>query len=82
MIDGNGNIIDKHGRKKFDASKLADDGDIPKLYNYNGRRFSPADVIGFFDQDKKGNSLMRTNKDGELIDNFGRLVNDKGYLID
>ena len=38
-IDKNGNLIDNYGRKKFDKSHLTSDGDLPKLFNYNGRRF-------------------------------------------
>ena len=44
--DANQNIIDNHGRKKFDKAHLTSDGDLPKLFNYNGRRLDIADCIG------------------------------------
>lgn len=45
-IDSNGNMIDNHGRKKFDKKQMTKDGDLPKLFNYNGRRFDITDCIG------------------------------------
>jgi hypothetical protein len=45
-IDADGNMIDNHGRKKFDRSQMTADGDLPKLFNYNGRRFDINDVTG------------------------------------
>jgi len=45
-IDGNGHLIDNYGRKKFDKTQMTGDGDLPKLFNYNGRRFDINDVIG------------------------------------
>lgn len=46
LTDKAGNIIDKNGRKKFDKKQLTADGDLPKMFNYNGRRFDINDVIG------------------------------------
>ena len=45
-IDKDGHLIDNYGRKKFDKQHLNSDGDLPKLFNYNGRRFDITDVIG------------------------------------
>jgi len=45
-IDKDGHLIDNYGRKKFDRQHLTSDGDLPKLFNYNGRRFDITDVIG------------------------------------
>jgi hypothetical protein len=70
------------GRKKFDRKQL-DDGDIQKLLNYNGKRFDIKDVIGVFDKDANGNiMLQRGDQPGVYVDNTGRRVNEKGYLID
>lgn len=44
-------MIDNHGRKKFDKRQMTPDGDLPKLFNYNGRRFDITDCIGQFDKD-------------------------------
>jgi len=73
--------VDKDGRKKFDKRQLNDE-DIHKLFNYNGKRFDIKDVMGQFDKDQNGNIVPQNNGNGKLLDNLGRLVNDKGYLID
>ena len=78
---GNGHIVDKQGRKKFDRKQL-DDGDIQKLLNYSGRRFDIKDVMGVFDKDANRNIIVQRSENGTLVDNVGRRVNDKGYLID
>lgn len=46
LVDDFGNLVDKNGRKKFDKKQLTPEGDLPKLYNYSGRRFDVADIIG------------------------------------
>ena len=78
---GNGHIVDKIGRKKFDR-KLLDDGDMQKLLNYNGKRFDIKDVIGVFDKDANGNIILQRGHANSFTDNVGRSVNEKGYLID
>ena len=55
---------------------------MPKLFTYNGRRFDVTDVIGQFDKDPNGNTMLRMNQAGDHIDNKGRRVNEKGYLVD
>ena len=61
-IDQTGNIIDNYGRKKFDKAHTTTDGDIPKLFNYNGRRFDVTDIIGQLDKDANGNILPLTDE--------------------
>lgn len=80
---GNGHIVDKLGRKKFDRKQL-DDGDIQKLLNYTGKRFDIKDVIGVFDKDANGNIILQRGANGssQFVDNVGRRVNEKGYLVD
>jgi hypothetical protein len=63
-LDKDGNIIDNVGRKKFDKSQLTQDGDLPKLFNYNGRRFDITDVIGSVDKDRNGDLTPKTNSKG------------------
>lgn len=53
-----------------------------KLFNYNGKRFDIKDVMGQFDKDQNGNIVPQNNGSGRLLDNLGRPVNEKGYLID
>lgn len=61
---------------------MTPEGDLPKMFNYNGRRFDITDVIGQFDKDAEGNIIPHTDERGNLTDNLGRKVNTKGYLID
>jgi len=51
-IDASGNLIDNYKRKKFDKSHMTPDGDLPKFFNYNGRRFDITDIIGQIEKDK------------------------------
>lgn len=81
-IDENGNLIDNYGRKKFDKTQMTADGDLPKLFNYNGRRFDINDVIGQVEKDAKGEMVLHKNKKGQLVDKQGRMINSKGYLVD
>jgi len=81
-VDKDGSIIDNHERKKFDKAHLTEDGDLPKLFNYNGRRFDVVDTLGQVDKDRNGEITPQTNSRGQLIDNQNRRVNSRGYLID
>jgi hypothetical protein len=81
-IDDGNHMIDNIGRKKFDKKQMTQEGDLPKLFNYNGRRFDVTDCIGIVDKDEAGNILPHTDKKGILRDNLGRRINSKGYLVD
>lgn len=61
---------------------MTPDGDLPKLFNYNGRRYDITDCIGQVDKDSSGNFVPITDKSGHTVDNQGRRINSKGYLID
>jgi hypothetical protein len=76
-----GHLVDFLGRKKFDKSQLTKDGDLPKLFNYQGKRFDIKSVMGQFDKDAHGRIVPQNGKEG-LCDNLGRRCNEKGYLID
>lgn len=75
-------MVDNFGRKKFDRSQMTSDGDLPRLFNYNGRRFDVTDTLGQLDKDKVGNIIPETDKNGRLVDKLGRPINSKGYLVD
>lgn len=45
-IDNDGNIVDVFGIVKIHSSHVTSDGDLPKLFNYDGRRFDITDCIG------------------------------------
>jgi hypothetical protein len=38
LIDHHGNIIDKKAIKRFDKQQLNKDGNLPSLFNYEGRK--------------------------------------------
>jgi len=50
-------MIDNKGRKKFDKNHMTPDGDLPKLFNYNGRRYDITDCIGLLDKDQNGDII-------------------------
>ena len=82
-IDTNKNLIDNKGVKKLKHFQMTKDGDVPRLYNYDGRKFDITDVIGQVDKDKDGEIILsKKNKQGKYIDNKSKVINSKGYLID
>ena len=81
-IDENDNMIDNNGHKKFDKSQILDNGDLPNLFNYDGKPFDIKDVIGQVEKDDKGNMVNQVDKRGALLDKLGRPINPKGYLVD
>mmetsp|Transcript_21102 Transcript_21102/g.32699 ORF Transcript_21102/g.32699 Transcript_21102/m.32699 type:complete len:196 (+) Transcript_21102:7191-7778(+) len=58
------------------------EGDLPKLYNYNGRRFDITDTLGQVDKDSNGRIIPKKDAQGRLVDNLGRRINSRGYLVD
>jgi len=81
LTDAEGNIVDKRGRVRL-HKKQTENGNLPLLFNYKGKKFDVKDVIGDFDKDRKGNVIIRRDKDNKMVDKKGRPVNNKGYLID
>lgn len=61
---------------------LENGGGLPSLFNYEGLKFALLDILGDFDKDRKGNIIIRRDKDNIMIDKKGMKVNKKGYLID
>jgi hypothetical protein len=45
-VDADGNLIDNQGVRKLKAFQMTRDGDVPRLFSYEGRRFNLTDVIG------------------------------------
>lgn len=82
LIDEEGNVIDKYNRKKLDKNQLTNNGDLPMMFNYNGKQFKMQDVMGQFDKDPRGDIILEKDSKGNFVDKKGRPVNDKGYLID
>lgn len=75
-------MVDNKGRVKFHHAHMTDEGDLPKLFNYNGRRFDITETMGQVEKDKNGEIVPNADANGKLIDNLGRPINSKGYLID
>lgn len=61
---------------------MTPEGDFPKLFNLNGRRFDIQDLCGQLQRDKNGDINFKRNQRGHLTDELGRLVNNRGYLVD
>jgi len=86
LQDSEGNLLDRHGRKRFDARQFEQFGGLmPKLYNYSGNQFEIHDVMGVFDRKANGKIDLIKAKDADgkeiLVDTAGLRVNHKGYLI-
>jgi hypothetical protein len=47
-------MIDNKTREKINAAHMTEEGDLPKLFNYNGRRFDITDTIGQIETDITG----------------------------
>lgn len=82
LVDEQGNLVDKRGRIRLHNKLLDKDGNMPLLFTYKGKKYDIRDIIGSFDKDRKGNIIIRRDKDNQMVDKKGRRVNSKGYLID
>lgn len=83
LVDEQGNLVDKRGRIKLHKSIMdQNDGELPQLFNYKGKKFNLQEIMGALDKDRNGNIIIRRDKDNNMVDKFGRRVNKKGYLID
>lgn len=58
---------------------------MPKLYNYEGKRFDIHDVMGVFERDEDNRLKFIKQKDAHgrevTLDQGGNLVNDRGYIV-
>lgn len=62
-IDDDNSIVDFKGYVKFDADQQTKNNDIPRLFNYSGRRYDIKNVIGDFDKNMEGEIIIE-KKDG------------------
>ena len=75
VLTNQGHLVDVSGRKKFDKNQLPD-GDLPKLLNYQGRRFDVKDVMGIFERDEFSRiKLLKAANNQGFVDLLGRRVN-------
>lgn len=82
LTNENGDLIDKHNRKKIDMRLLDEDNNIMKLYNLEARRYDIRDLLGEFDRDEKGNIIILKDPNEKFVDKQGKRVNKKGYMAD
>lgn len=65
LVNRAGHIVDFMGVKKFDAKRLTEHGDLPKLYNFAGQRFDIQDACGIFSMDPQtGLIITKKNEQG------------------
>jgi glutathione peroxidase-family protein len=79
LIDEDGNIISKNGKKLFDSKHLKN-GEYPKIFPFT--RFNIKNVLGEFEPDPLNNPILKKHSDGTYRDDKGQRVNARGYLID
>lgn len=79
LIDRDGSIIDKEGRKIWMAKDLKL-GDFPKIFSFS--KFNISNVIGDFEMSPLTDPILDKDRNGNLIDKRGRMVNVRGYLVD
>lgn len=80
MVDKEGNLVNKDGKKVYLKKEMSDDGEFPKILPYT--KFDINQIKGDCDRDGSGKVILLENKKGETVDKKGRRVNSKGYLID
>lgn len=80
LVDEEGNIVNKDGKQMFENYTLSKDNEIPKLFPF--LKFNLDDIKGDYEMDPLGNPMLQKTRDGKLVDNKGRRVNEKGYLMD
>ena len=80
LVDANGNVVNEDGSVIFEKFCLSKDNEIPKLFPF--LKFNVDDIKGTFERDPLGNPMLKRTKDGNYLDDKGRRVNSKGYLID
>ncbi len=80
LIDSQGNVVNLDGKVIFDQTALSKDNEVPKFFPF--LKFNVDDIKGDYEMDPLGNPMLQKSKSGDLLDNKGRKVNEKGYLID
>jgi hypothetical protein len=75
LVDPDGNLVDRKGRKKLDRRQLIKNDDLPLLLNYKGKKFDIRDVIGDFDRDKNNGDAIIKSDGNAFRDKQNRLVN-------
>lgn len=82
LIDQFENIIDIFGKVKFIKEQLNEKGEIPKMFNYEGKEYKVKSILGQFNMHKYTKEIIMHSEGDRHYDNLMRKVNNKGYLID
>ena len=84
LIDDDGNIINRRGRKVLDKCYLGEDGEFPEMYNMRAKPFKMTSIMGELQRDEvSGDAVQSSNPEGDkFFDKTGRPVNKRGFLID
>ena len=53
LVDEHDNIIDNLGQVKLIAAQLLEDGQLPRLYNYDGKEYKIQSIMGVFEKDNR-----------------------------
>ena len=79
LIDSDGNIIDREGKRIFVKEHLKN-GEFPKIFLFT--KFNIDNITGDFEMSPLSEPILDKDKSGNYIDRKGRKVNSRGYLID
>ena len=79
LIDSDGNIIDREGKRLFVKEHLKN-GEFPKFFLFT--KFNIANISGDYEKSPLSEPILSKDINGNLIDQQGRRVNSRGYLID
>ena len=80
LIDHQGHVVDKDGRRIFDKKYLASNGEVPKIFPFT--KFNIQNIQGDFEMDPVGNPILERRPDGSFVDREGKRVNARGYYCD
>lgn len=72
LVDKDGNIVDRKGRRLFSRRHLLKNDDLPHLLNYKGNKFDIREVTGFFDRDSKTGDPLIIKQGEKYFDKEGR----------
>ena len=79
LVDDEGNLIDREGRKIWQKEHLKN-GEPPKYFLFT--KFDIDKITGDFELSPLSEPILDQDQDSNLVDRLGRLVNPRGYLVD
>ena len=62
---------------------LTEENDLQLLYNHKAEKYNIQDIMGMVKKDDHSKNLLyQVDKNHRAIDELGRPINAKGYLVD